>query len=255
MKRFASVITGISLIALLAACGSEPQPSNTTTAQSQAPAAEATAAPAETQASASEAQASNPEVQPSAAQPTAATASTAAILTEEDAKNIALTDAGVTEADVTGIRVKLDTDHGVQEYEVEFYAGNLEYDYDIDAATGQIRSKDMDIEDDFFPVQTGNVTIAEADAIALVLEDESRLLNVTEEIYEVVALQTRCHPSNVERNIRTVVLCAWHTNRPLLVKMAGFTLTAPPRASQFIDIIASYIQREVLSDPNRRVLI
>ena len=92
-------------------------------------------------------------------------------------------------------------------------------------------------------------------AIALVLEDESRLLNVTEEIYEVVALQTRCHPSNVERNIRTVVLCALHTNRPLLVKMAGFTLTAPPRASQFIDIIASYIQREVLSDPNRRVLI
>ena len=86
-------------------------------------------------------------------------------------------------------------------------------------------------------------------AIALVLEDESRLLN------EVVALQTRCHPSNVERNIRTVVLCAWHTNRPLLVKMAGFTLTAPPRASQFIDIIASYIQREVLSDPSRRVLI
>ena len=86
-------------------------------------------------------------------------------------------------------------------------------------------------------------------------KDESRLLNVTEEIYEVVALQTRCHPSNVERNIRTVVLCAWHTNRPLLVKMAGFTLTAPPRASQFIDIIASYIQREVLSDPSRRVLI
>ena len=36
-------------------------------------------------------------------------------------------------------------------------------------------------------------------AIALVLEDESRLLNVTEEIYEVVALQTRCHHSNVER--------------------------------------------------------
>ena len=33
-------------------------------------------------------------------------------------------------------------------------------------------------------------------AIALVLEDESRLLNVTEEIYEVVALQTRCHPSS-----------------------------------------------------------
>ena len=40
-------------------------------------------------------------------------------------------------------------------------------------------------------------------AIALVLEDESRLLNVTEEIYEVVALQTRCHPSNADcRSLR-----------------------------------------------------
>lgn len=91
-------------------------------------------------------------------------------------------------------------------------------------------------------------------AIALVLEDESRLLNVTEEIYEVVALQTRCHPSNVERNIRTVVLCAWHTNRPLLVKMAGFTLTAPPRASQLL-ISLPPTSSGSLSDPNRRVLI
>ena len=159
MKHFAVIITGISLIALLAACGSVPQSNTAAQTPSQAPAAETTAAPTESL--------------PTAAQPTAETApaaSGAAVLTEEDAKNIALTDAGVTEADVTGIRIKLDTDHGVQEYEVEFYAGNLEYDYDIDAATGQIRSKDTDIEEDFSTIQTNGVTITEADAIALVLE-------------------------------------------------------------------------------------
>ena len=32
------------------------------------------------------------------------------------------------------------------EYEVEFYAGNKEYDYDIDAMTGAIRSMDQDCE-------------------------------------------------------------------------------------------------------------
>ena len=32
------------------------------------------------------------------------------------------------------------------EYEVEFYAGNSEFDYDIDAMSGAIRSKDQDCE-------------------------------------------------------------------------------------------------------------
>lgn len=60
-------------------------------------------------------------------------------------------------------------------------------------------------------------------AIALVLEDESRLLNVTEEIYEVVALQTRCHPSNVERNIRTALVLA-----PFFLDFTGFFEVVAP---------------------------
>ena len=92
-------------------------------------------------------------------------------------------------------------------------------------------------------------------AVLLCVQQQDRLLLVTKWLYPDVAKRYGTNWKAVERNIRTVVLCAWHTNRPLLVKMAGFTLTAPPRASQFIDIIASYIQREVLSDPSRRVLI
>lgn len=81
---------------------------------------------------------------------TSSSASTASVVSvdigEEEAKRIALEHAGLAEADVTFVRVNLDWDDGRQEYEVEFYKDNTEYDYDIDAATGEIRSFDSDAE-------------------------------------------------------------------------------------------------------------
>ena len=70
-------------------------------------------------------------------------------ITEQDAKQIALDHAGISESETDRLRVKLDYDDGVQEYEVTFYVGNREYDYDIDASTGTIRSFDSEIEDDY----------------------------------------------------------------------------------------------------------
>ena len=67
-------------------------------------------------------------------------------ITEAQARQIALKDAGLTEDQVTFVRSQVDYDDGVKEFEVEFYAGNMEYDYDIDAASGAIRSKDQDCE-------------------------------------------------------------------------------------------------------------
>lgn len=95
------------------------------------------------------------------------------LISEEEAKAIALKDAGLKESDVTGIRVKLEEDDGILEYEVDFYAGNKEYDYDINASTGEIISKDMDIDDDFQNNSSSgtsnqpSVTEAEAKKIAL----------------------------------------------------------------------------------------
>lgn len=65
---------------------------------------------------------------------------------KEKAKQIALSHAGVSDADISYMKVKLDTDDGKNEYEVEFYSGNKEYDYDIDAVSGTILSIDYDIE-------------------------------------------------------------------------------------------------------------
>ena len=58
-------------------------------------------------------------------------------LTEAAAKKIALDHAKMTEDDVTNQRVKLDSDGG-GEYEVVFYVGGTEYEYHIDALSGEI---------------------------------------------------------------------------------------------------------------------
>lgn len=70
---------------------------------------------------------------------------------EDEAKRIALEDAGVAEADTDYLQVHLDRDDGAEIYDVEFavFANDgsvTEYDYEIDAATGEIRSQDHEAE-------------------------------------------------------------------------------------------------------------
>lgn len=62
------------------------------------------------------------------------------------AKRIALKDAGIKRSDAHGMHVALDTDDGSTVYDVEFYSGTTEYDYEIDAKSGEIVSKDQDAE-------------------------------------------------------------------------------------------------------------
>ena len=58
----------------------------------------------------------------------------------------ALQHAGLTEAEITNLYVKADRDDGRTVYDVEFLAGGKEYDYEIDAATGAVRSFDTERE-------------------------------------------------------------------------------------------------------------
>lgn len=60
------------------------------------------------------------------------------------AKQAALTHAGVSESQTTGMKVERDWDDGRLEYEVEFYAGRTEYEYTIDGATGAILEYEWD---------------------------------------------------------------------------------------------------------------
>jgi uncharacterized membrane protein YkoI len=77
----------------------------------------------------------------------AATATAAAQeITEAKAKEIALTHAGVAEANATYLTVRRDREHNLVVYKVEFYAGDYEYDYEINAVTGAILEADKELE-------------------------------------------------------------------------------------------------------------
>lgn len=90
----------------------------------------------------------------------------------DKAKEIAFSDAGIKESDVKGVRVEKDFDDGRHQYDIDFYAGNKEYDYEIDAYSGDILNKDYDIENDFSyesSVQASDY-ISKEEAVKIVLD-------------------------------------------------------------------------------------
>lgn len=62
-------------------------------------------------------------------------------ITLERAKEIALTDAGLTDTDAVFTKTKQEKERGISVYEIEFYAGNTEYEYEINGTEGVIVSK------------------------------------------------------------------------------------------------------------------
>ena len=65
----------------------------------------------------------------------------------ETAKSIAVGHAGIAIPDVTFSKTKSDYDDGYLVYEIEFFKDNIEYEYEIDATTGEILKFDSDLYD------------------------------------------------------------------------------------------------------------
>ena len=63
------------------------------------------------------------------------------------AKSIALNHAGVNESKAYDMEIELDDEDGTLVYEVEFKSGNMEYSYEINAATGSILKHEAELED------------------------------------------------------------------------------------------------------------
>lgn len=72
-------------------------------------------------------------------------ASESAYIGKEKAQSIALTDANVSNPTIK--KVEMDYDDGIMIYEVEFYKDQVEYDYEINALTGEIIKKEKDVEE------------------------------------------------------------------------------------------------------------
>ena len=89
-------------------------------------------------------------------------------ISRERAMEIALADAGVSADGASFVRSHLDRERGRKVYDIEFYIDNMEYDYEIDAATGEIISVDRDAE---YWGETSDATIGEEEAVRIALED------------------------------------------------------------------------------------
>ncbi|MCD7777234.1 MAG: PepSY domain-containing protein [Clostridiales bacterium] len=70
---------------------------------------------------------------------------TADILTLNEAKEIALTDAELTADEVTFVKTELDKDNGIAVYDIEFITADAKYEYEISRAEGKIYGKSKDI--------------------------------------------------------------------------------------------------------------
>ncbi len=81
--------------------------------------------------------------------------SKASYISEEQAKSAALSHAGLSAEAITEYKSKLDREHGVMVYEIEFKCEGFEYDYEIDASAGTVLKNHKETDDDYVPPQDG----------------------------------------------------------------------------------------------------
>lgn len=91
------------------------------------------------------------------------------VISEKEAAAKAMAHAGVLEGDATIVKSQLEIEDGRQVYDIEFYTKDYaEYDYEMDAVTGEVISYDYDAEN-FTSPDAGGRKISEEEAKELAL--------------------------------------------------------------------------------------
>ena len=83
-----------------------------------------------------------------------------------------------------------------------------------------------------------------AEAIKMTMEFQDRPMKITKDIYPLLAKKYRSKPSNVEHDIRTIVNVCCENHRERLEQIAGYPLEYRPTNSEFVDMIAFYLEME-----------
>lgn len=132
MKKIIPILAGLFLlVGVMSGCGENQTPAPQSDAQNTVQTTQTPSA--------------QPEVQQTPTQ-NQNNADTVTRISEEKAKEIALSKAGITAEGVTFEKIELDNDDGVRKYEIEFRQGNTEYDVDIKADDGTVLKFEKDIE-------------------------------------------------------------------------------------------------------------
>ena len=86
-----------------------------------------------------------------------------------------------------------------------------------------------------------NLTIQ---AVRMVLNDENRLLCITQGVFVPLSQKENCDWRTIERNIRTIIHRAWSVNRPYLSELAGYPMHQEPTVTEFVEILSAHILRQ-----------
>ena len=100
--------------------------------------------------------------------PAAKAPSGSSVIGKDAAKAAALKHAGLAASQVSRMEVELDYEKGRKIYEVEFYSGGAEYDYEIDAYTGEVLAYEYEVKK-AAPVEGGTLIGGDA-AVAAALK-------------------------------------------------------------------------------------
>ncbi len=107
-------------------------------------------------------------------------------ITKDEAFSIACGDAGVKVKDVYILGCELDVENGKYYYDAEFKVGNTEYEYKINAETGEILHKSVEVDDDKpagnVGVDTSIADISRDEAVALALSNAGTTANAVREL-------------------------------------------------------------------------
>ena len=86
------------------------------------------------------------------------------VIGEEAALETAIKEAGIKASDVTNSYVELESDDGITKYEVEFYAGNTEYNFEIDAQSGNVLSYEKENAEGSYSIDNSKVNVSSDEA-------------------------------------------------------------------------------------------
>lgn len=129
----------VPMALFLAGCGAKPAQSTDANANKESTQTTQTTTDNKSQTNAQSTTQTQAPAQTTPAQPT--------YIGEDAAKKAALGHAGFDESAVTELKIELDTDDGTVHYDVDFKQGGMEYDYDINATTGEIMQSKSEVDD------------------------------------------------------------------------------------------------------------
>ncbi len=124
-------------------------------------------------------------------------------ITAAEAEAAALKHAGVTADEVKDLRSEFDYDNGVAEYDVDFYYDGYEYDYDVNAVTGEITWHEKEPEKDKTATDTNTTDTTANDKTDNARNGTTNTSKLTKAEAEAIALKHAGYTADEVKGLRS----------------------------------------------------